>query len=162
MQLQVSYDPAEDRLLLSLSLDDRNVGFWLTRRLTALLWQVLWQRAGSSVDATVHNTAKEWMLRLNQDRAARALAVSQAPRLQTSAPPLLVTTLQYGPGEKGGHHLSLIDAAGNGERMNLDDDTLYGLIRLLDEALSNSEWNLQLWRPREAGDDVSVLAQPLH
>jgi len=94
MQLQISYEPAEDRLLLTLGIADRRVGFWLTRRLTAILWQALWQRAGSSVDPAVTSTTKEWLLRLKQDRARQTGEVTQEPGLQTGAPPPLVTRLQ--------------------------------------------------------------------
>jgi len=162
MQLQISYDAAEDRLLLTLATADRRVGLWLTRRLTAMLWQVLWQRAGSSVDAGVTSTAKEWVLRLKQDRARQAQEVTQEPRLQTGSPPLLVTTLQYGPGDKGGHLLSLLDATGKGEVLTLDDDSLYGLIRLLDDTLTSSEWSLDLWRPLSAATGDSASSPVVH
>jgi len=162
MQLQISYDPAEDRLLLTLGIADRRIGFWLTRRLTAMLWQALWQRAGSSVDAGVTSTAKEWLLRLKQDRARQTSEVTQEPRLQTGSPPLLVTTVQYGPGDKGGHVLSLIDATGKGETLTLDDDSLYGLIRLLDDTLTSSEWGLDLWRPMSMAAADASSSQVMH
>ncbi len=162
MQLQISYDPAEDRLLLSLALGERSVGFWLTRRLTGLLWQVLWARAGSSVDAAATDTAKQWLLRLNEDRARQRQALTQEPRLQSTSPPLLVTTLQYGPATTGGHVLSLIDAVGHGEQLNLDDDSLYGLIRLLDETLATSDWRLDLWRPTAVASEEAHPARLLH
>ena len=162
MQLQIAYDQAEDRLLLTLALGGRSIGFWLTRRLTRLLWRVLWRRAGSSVDAAVAGTAREWMLRLKQDRARQTQKVRQEPRLQTSSPPILVTTLQYGPGKHGGHVLSLIDAAGKGEQLTLDDDSLYGLIRLLDDALAGSEWGLDLWRPTEQALGDVLTSRAVH
>lgn len=162
MQLQISYNTSEDRLLLTLQVSNRSIAFWLTRRLTNLLWQVLWQRAQASVDASVTNTAKEWMLRLNQDRARQTRALTQEPRLAISAPPLLVTTLQYGPAGKGGHVLSLIDATGAGEQMTLDDDSLYGLIRLLDDTLTSSEWGLDLWRPLSAETGEAQSAHVVH
>ena len=162
MQLQISYDAAEDRLLLSLALDDRSVAFWLTRRLTGLLWQVLWARAASSVDAAATDTAKQWLLRLKEDRARQRQVLTEEPRLQSALPPLLVTTLQYGPAETGGHVLSLIDAAGHGEQLNVDDDSLYGLIRLLDETLATSDWRLDLWRPEVVASEEVSPARLLH
>ena len=162
MQLQLFYDPAEDRLLLMLGLSGRNAAFWLTRRMTGLLWQALWKRAGSSVDANASDLAKEWLLRLNQDRARQKQDVSKQPRLQPSVPALLATTVSYGPGTKGGHVLSLTDAAGKGEKMMLDDDSLYALIRLLDDTLASSEWRLDLWRPRGPAAEIDGVSQALH
>lgn len=157
MRMQITYDASEDRLLFCLDTGDRIVCFWLTRRLVALLWPVLWQRAGSTLDAAVANAAKPWLLRVKQDTANQAHAVTQEPRLQSTLPPLLVTTLQYGPGENGGHSLSLMDISGKGERLNLDDDGLYGFIRMLDEALGGTEWQLDLWQP---GTDTNTAATP--
>lgn len=162
MQLQISYDRAEDRLLLSLAIGGRTVGLWLTRRLTGMLWQVLWTRAGSSVGAAVTSTARDWMLRLQQDKARQTQAVRQERRLQIDSPPLLVTTLKYGPGAKGGHILSLIDAVGKGEQLALDDDSLYGLIRLLDDALAGCDWRLDLWRPSLVAPGDAPPAQVVH
>ena len=162
MQLQISYDMAEDRLLLTLGLGERSVAFWLTRRLTGLLWQALWARAGSAVDAAVTSNAKAWVLRLKQDRARQSQEVSQEPRLLSTTPPLLVTTLQYGPAPTGGHILGLIDASGRGEQLTLDDDSLYGLIRLLDDTLQSSEWGLELWRPASVAEGDAPSPQVVH
>lgn len=162
MQLQLFYNPAEDRLLLALAFPQRNVAFWLTRRMTALLWQALWKRAGSSLDTNASSLAKEWLLRLKQDRARQKQEVSRQPLLQPSVPPVLATTVRFGPGKRGGHALSLLDAQGKGERMTLDDDGLYALIRLLDETLTSSEWRLDLWRPRGPAEETGSVSQALH
>lgn len=162
MQLQLAYDPAEDRLLLTLGLPERNVGFWLTRRFTELLWQALWQRAGASVDANASAAAREMLLTMQQNQALREHAVTQSPKLKLDATPILATTLKYGPSETTGHALSLIDADGCGESLTLDDTTLHAMIRLLDESMVNSEWRLDLWRPLSSVPGVSPTSTTLH
>lgn len=162
MQLQLAYDAAEDRLLLTLGLGERNVGFWLTRRFTELLWDALWQRAGASLDEKASATAREMLLTMQQNEAQRDLAVTQSPKLKLDASPILATTLKYGPNETSGHALSLIDAAGDGESLTLDDNSLYALIRLLDESMVKSEWRLDLWRPLASIPGVSPASTALH
>ena len=162
MQLQLTYDPAEDRLLLSLRLAERTAGFWLTRRLTALLWQALWARAGSVVDGQASATAKEWLLSLQQDEARQKHALTQEPMMALKAPPILVSTLKYGADEAGGHALQLTDALGQGELLTLDDSTLHALIRLLDETAAVTEWGLDLWRPLSASPDVPPASTAFH
>lgn len=162
MQLQLAYDPAEDRLLLTLGLGERTVGFWLTRRFTELLWRALWQRAGASLDAKASATAREMLLTMQQNEARRDHAVTQSPKLKLDATPILATTLQYGPSEANGHELSLIDAAGCGESLKLDDTSLHALIRLLDESMVSSEWGLDLWRPLSSIPGVSPASTALH
>ncbi|MCX7174758.1 MAG: hypothetical protein NT159_12735 [Proteobacteria bacterium] len=162
MQLQLAYDPAEDRLLLTMDLGERTIGFWLTRRFTELLWQALWQRAGASLDESASATAREMLLTMQQNEALRDHAVTQSPKLKLETTPILATTLKYGPGEANGHTLSLIDAEGCGEALMLDDTSLHALIRLLDECMANSEWHLDLWRPLSSIPGVSPASTALH
>ena len=162
MQLQLAYDPAEDRLLLTLGLTERTVGFWLTRRFTELLWQALWQRAGASLDPKASAAAREMLLTMQQNEALRDHAVTQSPRMKLDTAPLLATTLNYGPGEENQHALSLVDAEGCGEALTLDDTSLHAMIRLLDENLASSEWGLDLWRPLSSIPGVSPASTAVH
>lgn len=162
MQLQLSYDPPEDRLLLSLALEERTVGFWLTRRMTALLWQALWQRAGASLDGRVSADAREWLLSLKQEAVRQTQALARVPRMASQAPPILVSTVKFGPDESGGHALELVDALGKGEALKLDDSSLYALIRLLDETAAATEWGLDLWRPRPPQAEASSAPAAFH
>lgn len=162
MQLQLTYDPAEDRLLLSMKLGERTPGFWLTRRLTELLWQALWQRAGAVLDSNASATAREMLLAMQQNQASQKHPVTQSLALELSAPPILVTTLKYGPHENGGHALSLIDASGGGERLALDDDSLHALIQLLDGIMLTCEWRLDLWRPLDSIPGLSPASTAVH
>lgn len=162
LQLQLAYDPAEDRLLLTLGLGERTVGVWLTRRFTELLWQALWQRAGAALDEKASATAREMLLTMQHNEARREHAVTQSPKLKLDGKPILATTLKYGPNETSGHALSLIDADGCGESLILDDASLHALIRLLDESMVNSEWRLDLWRPLSTIPGVSPASTALH
>ena len=162
MQLQLAYDPAEDRLLLTLGLGERAVGVWLTRRFTEMLWQALWQRAGASLDENASAAAREMLLTMQQNEALRDHAVTQSPKLSLDVAPILATTFKYGPGETSGHTLSLIDADGCGEALKLDDTSLHALIRLLDETLVNSEWRLDLWRPLSSIPGISPASTAVH
>jgi len=44
----------------------------------------------------------------------------------------------------------------------LDDDSLDGLIRLLDDALTSSEWGLDLWRPMSTATGDAPSSQVMH
>ncbi|MFA7269976.1 MAG: hypothetical protein WC073_11575 [Sterolibacterium sp.] len=162
MQLQLTYDSVEDRLLLSLKVGEQTMGFWLTRRFTKLLWQALWQRAGAALDMKASAAAREMLLAMQQNEASQKHPFTQSPQLELNAPPILASTLKYGPHENGGHALSLIDAAGNGELLMLGDDSLHALIRLLDEIMVTCEWQLDLWRPLASVPGLSPASNALH
>ena len=162
MQLQLRYDPVEDRLLLSLKTGDRTLGFWLTRRFTELLWRALWQRAGAALDQKASASAREMLLAMQQKEAGRKNKLTQSPRLELRSQPILATTLKYGPNKDNGHALSLIDEAGCGELLMLDDSSLHALIQLLDEIMATCEWRLDLWRPLSSIAGISPASTALH
>lgn len=162
MQLQLTYDPVEDRLLLSMKMGERTLGFWLTRRFTELLWRALWQRAGATLDGKASAGAREMLLAMQQHEASHKHPVTQSPKFALNESAILATTLKYGPHETGGHSLSLIDASGGGELLTLDDDSLHALIRLLDEIMLTCEWRLDLWRPLATLPGISPASTALH
>ncbi|MDD5175909.1 MAG: hypothetical protein PHQ05_05760 [Sterolibacterium sp.] len=162
MQLQLTYDRVEDRLLLSLKMGERMLGFWLTRRFTELLWRALWQRAGAAIEQQTNASARELLLAMEQSNQKHKVTVTQTPPLALSAPPILATTLKYGPNEENGHALSLIDASGCGELLMLDDNSLHALIQLLDEIMVTCEWQLDLWRPLSSIAGISPASTALH
>lgn len=162
MQLQLVYDPAEDRLLLSLAVDDRTVSFWLTRRMTALLWQALWRRAGSALDGRASAAAREWLLSLQLDEVCQKHVLTHEPRMALKVQPILATTVKFGSNETSGHALELTDLLGNGELLSLDDTSLYALIRLIDETAAATGWGLDLWRPQMPPAEVPPASTAVH
>lgn len=160
MQIQLTYDPVEDRLLLSLKMAERILGFWLTRRFTELLWQGLWQRAGAALDQEASASARELLLAMQQ--ANQKHRVTQTAKLELNAPPILASTLKYGPNAKNGHSFTLLDASGSGELLTLDDSSLHALIQLLDEIMVTCEWRLELWRPLSSITGISPASSALH
>lgn len=161
-QIQIRYEPVEDRLLLALGLGERVLGFWLTRRATALLWQMLWRRLGASLDVGVGGAAKAWLLQLRQDEARQTQALISAPRLAPDAAPMLIQSMEFGRHAGGGHALQLSDGAGRNERMRLDDASLYALIRVIEEAHPKTGWQLDLWRPAAPDSQRPAAALALH
>jgi len=125
----------------------------------------LWQRAGVALDGDAGESAKEWLLSLQQQEVREKQVITREPRKASDTPPILVTTLQFGDNESTrgmGHTLNFLDASGSGVKITLDDATLHTLIRLLDETLATCEWRLDLWRPLSSVTVLSPTSQSLH
>jgi len=146
-QIQIRYEPVEDRLLLTLGLGGRVLGFWLTRRATAVLWQMLWRRLGASLDVGAAGAAKAWLLQLRQDEAKQSQSLVSAPRMAPDEAPMLIQSMEFSRHAGGGHACQLSDGAGRSARLRLDDASLYALIRVIEEAHPKTGWQLDLWRP---------------
>ena len=82
--------------------------------------------------------------------------------MELKAPPTLVTTVNYGLDEAGGHVLELLDAQGKGDSLKLDDSGWYVLIRLSDETATATEWGLDLWRPLSSLPEVLPASKAFH
>ncbi|CAB1370923.1 hypothetical protein [Denitratisoma oestradiolicum] len=156
MQLQLSHDPIEDRLLLRLDLDGQCYGFWLTRRVTILLWPVLWSMLEHGVIPGAGTEARRWLLAMDHEKARSGQEVQQAPPISLIAPVRLVVTIQHGHQADGRHVLGLFDGSGAGETMTLDDDGLHALIRLLHETVPKAGWDIPLSLPQSGLTPASV------
>jgi hypothetical protein len=153
MQLQMSYDAGEDRILVGINLGERVAAFWLTRRVVALLWPILWERAQSGLGGSSMTEARPWLASLQHDQVREKQVLEQLPVFVQTAAPKLVTTLRHGKAAQGSHLLGLLDIQGEGEMLTLDDESLHGMIRLLEAAVAAANWNLDLRKP-----DVPLLA----
>lgn len=147
MQLQLTYEPAEDRLLLRMDFGDRVAAFWLTRRVAALFWPILWERVQCAQEGAVSADARPWLASLQHDRLREKQVLEQLPAFVPTTPPKLVVTLQHGAGTQGGHLLGLLDAQGEGEMLTLDDESLHAMIRLLESVAATADWHLALQKP---------------
>lgn len=144
MKAQLDYDPAEDRLLLRLTMKHGSRAFWLTRRMTGLLWRVLWRRAEAGIPAGATAAARAWLLALGHENAATKFPPTREATIEPTLPSVLVTTLKHGPLAEGHHRLGLLDDRGNGEMLALDADALHALIRLVGEVAGRAGWGLKL------------------
>ena len=154
-QLKVEYRPDEDRLLMRLATDTgAEVLLWLTRRCVARLWPVLLNMAQATPEVQLqHNAeARKALLGFQHEKAIRKANFSkpyeEAERERPlGADPLLVARIQPRRDQQGRNVLGLLPAAGQGVHITLDENLLHGLMKLLQNAVQKSEWNLDLALP---------------
>lgn len=148
-QIQLSYVPEEDRLLLRVSTrEHQELRFWLTRRLVARLWPLLVDQLAARADAGAHADpeARRSLLEFRHEAAVQQADFSapyrDAPReTPLGAVPLLVTKARLRPGEAG-FDLWLMPAEGSGVRLSLTEAMLHSLCRMLEQTAARTEWGL--------------------
>jgi len=154
-QLKVEYRPEEDRLLMRLATDTgAEVLLWLTRRCLTRLWPVLLNMAQAVPEVQLqHNPeARKALLGIQHEKAIQQANFSkpyeEAERERPlGAEPLLITRIQPRRDAQGRNVLGLLPAAGQGVHLTLDESLLHGLLRLLQNAVKKSEWNIDLALP---------------
>lgn len=154
-QLNIHFDPVEDRLLLRMTVagaDGRHeYRIWLTRRFIGLLWQSL-QRTIDDVlqaDQRISPSGRDAVRRFQQESALAqadfstpyAEGAADAPLGET---PLLVSKARVGRAAQGGSVLTLEAAGGPAVRINLNDQLLHAFMKLLSDGARNAQWGLNL------------------
>ena len=150
-QINLSFDAEQDRLLLRVSTTDPvEHSLWLTRRLVKAWWPVLLQLASH----------RELRRRPQAPEAARAAfefahesavqganfaAPYEAP--PTTAAPILVAEVRMRPLAAEANELLFIPRQGQPLTMNLPEPMLHALLKLLQQAVAQAGWDIQLQLP---------------
>lgn len=154
-QLKIEFVAEQDRLLMRLSTDNSaEVLLWLTRRCVKRLWPLLVNMAQATPEIAVQPNpeARQALLGFQHEKAIRQADFSkpyqEAPRERPlGQAPVLVTRIQPRRDAQGRHVLGLLPTVGQGVHVTLDDNLLHGLLRLIQNAVSRAEWDLELKMP---------------
>lgn len=150
-QINATFEPQEDRLILNIrSDDDSEIRIWLTRRYTRLLLGILdklanpkQERAGSREQA-VQAFERDALLAGADFQTEYRTGASNHP---LGRDPVLVSRIEYRSLEGGDTALALGLPDGRNVNLNLNlnlnRDLMQVLIRLLLEAGKKAEWDLE-------------------
>lgn len=153
-QLNLTFDPRQDRLLLKVSTtSEQEFRFWLTRRLVQRAWAPLVGRlqAGSVMPIAATPLASAPL----EFRHAAAVQqadfktpyVAEGKTPAVSPEPLLVTqfSLQVLAAER--YEMTLTSDTGLRVSVKLAAPVLHGLVKLLQDATRSADWGLSLALP---------------
>lgn len=151
-QLNISFEPAEDRLLLRLRTDDNSeFRSWITRRYLRLLWGVLKEMLASlsSTSAEADAATKDAMMAFQEQEALQKTDFQSpyqegASTLPLGEEPVLLTDIQRKPGPNGLQILRLAPQGQQGLELTCDLTMLYSLSKLFSDAVQKAQWDLDL------------------
>jgi hypothetical protein len=148
-QIQITFVPNEDRMLLRLSTQSsEEFRFWLTRRLIKGLRPLITQSLAAQPRIQTQATAeaKRELLKFEHEQVMQAADFKTPYRasekqLPLGEHPILISRIQVTrqPGSIG---LSLAPATGQGINLALTPPLLHSFVALLDHALAAAEWDL--------------------
>jgi hypothetical protein len=154
-QLQITFDPAEDRLRLRLTTTaGEEFRLYMTRRFVRLLWPELTKTA--EVTAVVKSPTPVARREVVAFEREKALAESdfktpfQEPSAETprrfplGETPFLATRAQVRVDRPGAYRLTLDPQAGRGIELGLDDRLMHSFCRLIESAVRGADWDLPM------------------
>jgi hypothetical protein len=152
-QLNIAYNPVEDRLLLRMTAgspgDLLEYRLWLTRRFVKLLWNALDQmlemeaRRDSRVSIESLDAFKQF-----QQTDALAQSDFKTPYEAGTAPtplgadPLLISRFQVSRGPEGNQILSLQTQSGQALNLALNAPLIHSIRKLLMDKVKETQWDL--------------------
>jgi len=146
-QINATFDPQEDRLILNIrGEDDSEIRIWLTRRYTRLLLGILDKLANPGKEKA---TPRESAVQAFERDAILAQADFSTEYQQdaTSHPlgedPVLVTRIEYKIRDNGHIALALGLPDAHNINLNLSKDLIQIIIKLLKDASRKAEWDLE-------------------
>ncbi len=149
-QMQMLYDPEEDRILFRLNtLSRQQFRFWLTRRYALLLLRVLKEHVERDPDISIQGTpaAKEAVKSFKQEQAIRSANFKQEFDEAVADLPLgqaipVAFKLTYNMND-GNLNIGIQPKTGQGINMAINREINNSLTQLLVSAARKGEWGLE-------------------
>jgi hypothetical protein len=151
LQMNVTYLPVQDRLLLrASSKTEGEFRVWLTRRYTVLLVKILYdlmEKAGGIQEIASDPATVGHFKQGAFDQPYAPPTAADAPRAAT--PPLgehgiLGYTVQYEQQANAITTVKLLPERGQGLNLTMNRTLLYMLYNLLEQAITAADWNIKL------------------
>ncbi len=157
-QFNAAYDALLDRILLRIRTSDgAEYRFWITRRFLSLLWPVLIKMAdGFSARKSADPLTRSTLAELAHGAAVGQADFSSQYQDGTLFPlgeePVLLARISLKAPGKDTQTIMLLPNQGNGINLDLDENLVHILARLLQQTATAAEWGLKL--------DISPGATP--
>jgi hypothetical protein len=139
-QINITYLPAEDRLLMKVTTNGDEFRIWLTRRYTALLLNVL----ASQLDALGSPQTRSGNLarKLKQGAYEKPFEPDAGAHFPLGEKGILGYRINVSKPKGGTVNLQLLPEEGQGLNLNLDEATITMFCNLLEQGLTQTDWQL--------------------
>lgn len=168
-QIQIRYIQEEDRILMRINtVASEEFRFWLTRRFLVRLWPVLQEALMSSPAVKQHSdySSRQAIVAFEHERAQSKAAFNNPFREVDNLPlgkdPLLVVKAGFRHQTNGALQIAFKDNHEKGVDLNLSNEILHLLCKLLDDAAQQSDWKMTALLPNITETASPVAAHQLN
>jgi len=164
-QIQMSFNPTEDRLLLRMNTtDSAGFQFWLTRRYVKLLWPVLLNMLSKDGQISIQTTedAKKEVLSFQHQEVAQKMDYSQnyqseAQQEPLGVEPILLGKISVNQRQDGTQVLSMHPEVGQGVELALNQTLLHSICKLLQDTVAKTDWDVDLSQSLNSASSVTGM-----
>jgi len=142
-QINVNYQPVEDRLLLRIkTLKGNEFRLWLTRRFTGLLVELLGEQIKWAGGIPAVAFCDETKNLFKQGALDKPYEQDQVKDLPLGESGILASRINYKTSAEGNFMLEILPVKGQGITLNLNKPLLFMFYNLLLQGCSQSMWRL--------------------
>jgi len=153
-QMNITFNPVEDRLLLKMTAGEpgslAEYRFWLTRRFVMILWKAFDkilgedESTGMQISPVNINAIKQFQQEAVLSKAdfTTSYATDEIISTPLGPKPLLVSKIQIKKGPAGQQTLSLLTPDYKSINLDMDNNLIYSIRKLLAEAAKKAEWSI--------------------
>jgi hypothetical protein len=142
-QLQVAYDPFQDRLTLTISTTDfQEFQFWITRRCAKIFIDLLDKLSGDAQKQHEAQIADQIAREKEQQQAVAGKFANPLAKRPLGDIPLLVTRLSSRGESEGRWVLSIESTAGKALEFTGDSKISLALKKLIVQSCQTAEWSI--------------------
>lgn len=163
-QMQIQFDPVHDRLLFRLNTHDKSeYRLWFTRRYCKLLWQALVQLIQTQyIPPHSDPQTKNTLFSFQHEHAVSQTDFGtnyheDSVQYPLGEEPVLMSQIQIKNSTDGHSILCLHPTTGAGIEVKLDPKMLHSLLKLLSEAVKNSDWDVNFVVEEQFNPTQSVI-----
>ena len=143
-QINVSYNPVQDRLLLRISTSDaQEYRMWLTRRYAAMLTGVLNKEMDNRGGAPAVASSEETTRQIKEGALEKKFDAEQASTYPLGEQGVLAFRINAKNTDKEVMILELLPEKGKGITLNLTHSLMYMFHNVLSQGIAQANWGLQ-------------------
>lgn len=143
-QMNIAYSPAQDRLLFKINQNNEaEYRVWMTRRFTMFLLKVLRDQMDDSGGSQKLATSEDTVKQLKSGAFEKEYQNKIPQELPLGEDGILAYRINLKKMDNGVITLQLLPEDGKGVNFNLEKTMVYMLYNLLEQAINNTNWNLE-------------------
>lgn len=144
-QINISYNPIEDRLLFKLRAgDNQEYRLWFTRRFTRILLSLLSEKMHAFGGADSIAVSKDTQQELKNGALTKKYIVPEVPEYPLGESGIVPSKMNVSQLKNNGIVIQFSDNANKGMKFNMDKKMLFMVHKLLIQTLAKTDWNLEV------------------
>jgi hypothetical protein len=144
-QINITYNPIEDRMLFKLRAgNNQEYRLWFTRRFTRILMKLLLEKMNTFGGADSIAVSNDTQQDIKNGALSKKYVVPEVPEYPLGESGIIPSKMNVSELKNGGIVVQFSNNANKGMKLNMDKKMLFMVHNLLVQCITKAEWNLEL------------------